>query len=141
MVETQKALLYNQYWKQAIYKLWTLKACRGDVALMSHKRSYHFPRAWELISGSACSGSCCLGCASGYFSTWHKGAGVDICVWCTGNHKISILNVVRKSGQSFSSWHPHRSWEHPRWWISFRVFSTSYYQCCWTGWRGAWSLD
>ena len=104
------------------------------------KRPCHFPRAWGLVPGSACSGGCCLGYASSYSSSWHKGAGADMCMQCTVNHAISILNVW-KCGWTFSSWHPHSSQGEPCWSISFRVFSTSYYQCCWTGWRGAWSLD
>lgn len=53
---------------------------------------------------------------------------------CAVNHAISILSDVWK----------HWLWLNLHLLIStqfFRVFRTSYYQCCWIGWRGAWRLD
>lgn len=104
------------------------------------KRPCRFPGAGGPVAGTACSGSCCSGCASGCSSSWHKGAGADACMQCTANHAISIRREVWKRGGTFSAWHPRSSRGEPRWSISFRVFGASYCQC-WTGCRGAWSLD
>lgn len=126
-----------------MYKIWT-SACREDVAVKAHavqkilavnnvyrvsnqrmpwKQASHtmngenLPLAQSLRSAccSACSAGCCLGCASGWSSCGCKDTGEH--TQCTGNQ--------------FQ--HPRCSQGQPKWWISFRVFSTPYWRCGWTG--------